>query len=415
MSREDPTGRSQGLGKPKFFLMYYFFKSVSAEKLPGPRWTGEGPLEPVSELVSLETVAQKTHKRCRWDAVGVSTGYCLCGVTAWAEAICQEGHPARARAHRVAPAQAQRQALQAGLAVGQPAPAQLGQHGEGTAVTRLETQAPMQSSAAPSPPRPPRSARPEPGWSPGWSAKASGAAAGPSGEAPHLGQHVAAVPRHSELLLVERGDVGAAQHRAGPRARRLLAGPAASRAGAESREAPRACWAPGTASTQLAGRQRSRPGLPASLQRLEPLGPSPESRWPLPQAPGGSRPVAPGHSPQGASQERPSQGGSREQRAGPGALPVGAACGVAGPWSVGGPIVHAGAPGYGDAARLADVVQHHPCRDRQAVWHVPHCLLRGRGERRGPCPPQACPRGLLGPRGHGTPQGLRPGTRDASV
>ena len=70
MSREDPTGRSQGLGKPKFFLMYYFFKSVSAEKLPGPRWTGEGPLEPVSELVSLETVAQKTHKRCRWDAVG---------------------------------------------------------------------------------------------------------------------------------------------------------------------------------------------------------------------------------------------------------------------------------------------------------------------------------------------------------
>lgn len=145
-----------------------------------------------------------------------------------------------------------------------------------------------------------------------------------------------------------------------------------------------------------------------------PLAP-PESRWPLPQAPGGSRPVAPGHSPQGASQERPSQGGSREQRAGPGALPVGAACGVAGPWSVGGPIVHAGAPGYGDAARLADVVQHHPCRDRQAVWHVPHCLLRGRGERRGPCPPQACPRGLLGPRGHGTPQGLRPGTRDASV
>lgn len=283
MSREDPTGRSQGLGKPKFFLMYYFFKSVSAEKLPGPRWTGEGPLEPVSELVSLETVAQKTHKRCRWDAVGVSTGYCLCGVTAWAEAICQEGHPARARAHRVAPAQAQRQALQAGLAVGQPAPAQLGQHGEGTAVTRLETQAPMQSSAAPSPPRPPRSARPEPGWSPGWSAKASGAAAGPSGEAPHLGQHVAAVPRHSELLLVERGDVGAAQHRAGPRARRLLAGPAASRAGAESREAPRACWAPGTASTQLAGRQRSRPGLPASLQRLEPLGPP---REPLASAPG---------------------------------------------------------------------------------------------------------------------------------
>ena len=99
--------------------------------------------------------------------MGVSAGCCFCRATARAEVICQEGHPALARTHRVPPAQAQRQALQAALAVGQPAPAQLGQHGEGAAVTRLETQAPRQSSSAPGLPRPPRSARPKPGWSPG--------------------------------------------------------------------------------------------------------------------------------------------------------------------------------------------------------------------------------------------------------
>ena len=305
MSREDPTGRSQGLGKPKSFKMYYFFfKSVSAEKLPGPLWTGEGPLESASELVFWGPLLRRPTS----GAGGTQWG-CPQALPLWGHGSGRgrlPGRtPARARTHRVAAAQAQRQALQAGLAVGQPAPAQLGQHGEGAAFTRLEAQAPTQSSSAPSPPRPPCSARPKPGWSPG------GLGAG----SPHLGQHVVAVPMHSVLLLVERGDVGAAQHRAGPRTWRLLAGPAASRAGAESREAPRACWAPGTAPTQLAGRQQSRPGPPASPHRLEPLGACPESCWPLPRAPGGSRPVAPGHSPQGAAQERPAQAdlGSRGQ------------------------------------------------------------------------------------------------------
>ena len=91
--------------------------------------------------------------------------------------------------------------------------------------------------------------------------------------------------------------------------------------------------------------------------------------------------------------------GSGEQRAGPGVLPVRAACGVAGPWSVGGPVVHTGAPRHGDAARVADVVQNHSCRGKLVVGRVPHGLLGGRGEGRGPRPPRACPRGLLGPRG----------------
>lgn len=294
--------------------------------------------------------------------MGVPAGCCFWRVTARAGVICQEGHPAQARTHRVPPAQAQRQALQAALTVSQPAPAQLGQHGEGTAVTRLETQAPRQSLSAPGPPRPPRSARPKPGWSPGGLGSPTVRQSRPCGEGlgPHLGQHVAAVPVHRVLLFVERGDVGAAQHRAGPWTRRLPAGPPASGAGAESRGAPHACWAPGMAPTQTAGRPRARPGLPASPHRLEPPAPARTAAGFCPGPQVGADPRRPATAPRVGQ-------GSRGQ--GPG-LPVGAVCGVAGPWSVGGPTVHAGAPGHGDAARVADVIQNHPCRGRQAVWQV---------------------------------------------
>lgn len=63
----------------------------------------------------------------------------------------------------------------------------------------------------------------------------------------YLGQHVAAVPVYRVLPLVERGEVGTAQHRAGARALHLLASPPAPSAGAESRECPRGCWPPGAA------------------------------------------------------------------------------------------------------------------------------------------------------------------------
>ena len=52
-------------------------------------------------------------------------------------------------------------------------------------------------------------------------------------------------------------------------------------------------------------------------------------------------------------------------RAGAWVLPVGTVCGVDSPRSIGGPVVHAGALGCGDAARLADVVEHRPCRSRR--------------------------------------------------
>lgn len=55
-----------------------------------------------------------------------------------------------------------------------------------------------------------------------------------------------------------------------------------------------------------------------------------------------------------------SQGTSGGQEGRLGVLPVGAVCGVDGPWSVGDPVVHTGALGHRDAASLVDVIKHHP-------------------------------------------------------
>lgn len=51
---------------------------------------------------------------------------------------------------------------------------------------------------------------------------------------PHLGQHVAAVPVHRVRPLIEGGEVGASQHRAGAGARKLPAAPPAPGAGAKA-------------------------------------------------------------------------------------------------------------------------------------------------------------------------------------
>lgn len=81
----------------------------------------------------------------------------------------KDGHPPRpprGPAHRMPPTQAQRQALQAGLAVRQPTLAQVGQHGEGAAVTGLQTG----SSFSARHPQPASSSLPTPGplvWVPG--------------------------------------------------------------------------------------------------------------------------------------------------------------------------------------------------------------------------------------------------------
>lgn len=68
---------------------------------------------------------------------------------------CSPSPGPRVCTHCLPPSQAQRQAPQAGLAVCQPAPAQLGQHGEGAAVTRLRTRTNVLSAAQPAPPPPP--------------------------------------------------------------------------------------------------------------------------------------------------------------------------------------------------------------------------------------------------------------------
>lgn len=46
-------------------------------------------------------------------------------------------------------------------------------------------------------------------------------------------------------------------------------------------------------------------------------------------------------------------------------LPLGAVCGVVGARCIAGPIVHTGALGHRNAPSVVDVVQHHPCRERQ--------------------------------------------------
>lgn len=144
----------------------------------------------------------------------LSTGCCLCGVTARAEAIAQEDTPPGPALTVWPPPRAQRvQALQAGLAVVSPHLRSSASTVKALLSTRLETQAPVQSSAAPARlglPAPPAQSR---GGLLERSAKASGSRGrGPSrgGPAPWPARH--AVPRHSVLLLVKRGDVGAAQH-----------------------------------------------------------------------------------------------------------------------------------------------------------------------------------------------------------
>lgn len=110
----------------------------------------------------------------------------------------------------------------------------------------------------------------------GWASRAAVAQSRRVGARPrsHLGQHVAAVPVHRVLPLVERGDVGAPQHRAGAWARQLPAAPLASGAGAvDGRD--HACAAPGGVQPPAcapAGGHRSGPGPPASLPRPAPGG-----------------------------------------------------------------------------------------------------------------------------------------------
>lgn len=135
-------------------------------------------------------------------------------------------------------------------------------------------------------------------------------------------------------------------------------------------------------------------GAPWPLPR-EPLASAPGPRW---EQTHGTWPQPPGGLP-GASVPGQIKGAEGRAR---GALPVGAACGVAGPWSVGGPLYAGAPPDTGTQPAWPMWSQHHPCRGRQAVWYVPHCLLRGRGEGRGPCPPRACPRGSSDPgaKGH---------------
>lgn len=235
------------------------------------------------------------------------------------------------RTHRPAPAQAQRQAPQAALAVRQATPAQLGQHGESTAVTGLQTQVLTLRPAPPILPSPMPTLEtqwqlgPFPGGlgigdprvipatgipGGGWRLDVVLTAA-PSGEdtEPHLGQHVAAVPMHCVRPLVERGEVSASQHRAGARARNLLAAPLASGAGAGSRERPCAC--------QPVAPSPQPPPSPSAFEQALPRAAGTSTQTgahrrlsgdhrPTPRPPGGRDEQRPGHS----TQKGPSQGAS---------------------------------------------------------------------------------------------------------
>lgn len=157
---------------------------------------------------------------------------------------------------------------------------------------------------------------------------------------------------HCVWPLVKGGEVGAPQHGAGAGARTLLAVPPALGAGAKNRERP---WVgrPGGSAARPAGRP-ARPRSP---------GPSASAYARAPRGRGDRHLGQP-----------PEELFRGEWGAGPGVLPVGAVCGVDSPRSVGRPVVHAGALGRGDAAGLADVIKHRPCRSGQAMWQVAGCV-----------------------------------------
>lgn len=83
----------------------------------------------------------------------------------------------------------------------------------------------------------------------------------------------------------------------------------------------------------------------------------------------------------------------RSRQAGEQPLPVGAACGVDSPRGVGGPVVHAGALGCRDAASLANVIEHRPCKSRWSVWQVPGRVHHASVWRLAPPPKATCPSG----------------------
>lgn len=259
----------------------------------------------------------------------------------------------------------------------------------------------MQSSAAPSPPRPPRSARPEPRVVSWRVCQGLGSRGGPVREAPHLGQHVAAVPRHSVLLLVQTWRCGRRPFGAGPRAQRLLASQRPpeqvlsreARVVLGPRHGPPPSW-------QAAGSGPAQACLPP-YRDWSPLAPPQET---LASAPGprwgqthGTWPQPPGSRASVPGQIKGAEGRAR-------ALPVGAACGVAGPWSVGGPVVATRRSTRTRGPQPAWPMSSAPSLQRQAgrVVRVPHCLLKGVERGAAPAPTRACPEGSSDPgaKGH---------------